>query len=370
MTDYQTLLRRCAAIAGFGAREADTIHVPKDEWGALGGMVTSRRLTGLAVAAWEAGALVLASEADTDDLLARHRDLMMHALRLETCLRRVVAGLEREGISPIVLKGPALAHTRYPDPSWRPFGDLDLMVRTSDWRRACAVLEQLSFHRDLPEPARGFDERFGKAATHTSPEGVQLDLHRTLVLGPFGLWIDPEQLVEHTTTFRVGGRDYRCLDDSALVLHVCVHAVLGSAPPMPLPLRDVVQAVGAPEIDWGQLEVWGKKWHMDAVLKEALSTAERQLSVTLPPATSSLLAGRPGRHERRAFRSYQTGRRSAGGIELSTIMAIKGIRARADYLRSLAFPSHDFLIARAAGGRASRLRRLAIPFRWLAKRHA
>src|SRR5437879_3101885 len=83
---------------------------------------------------------------------------------------------------------------------------------------------ELGFTRPRPEPRPGFSERFGKAATHRGVDGLELDLHRTLVVGPFGLWLEPDELFEHAILFHLWGRELRRLDDTALVLHACLNA--------------------------------------------------------------------------------------------------------------------------------------------------
>src|SRR2546422_3218973 len=124
--------------------------------------VAARRLTGLAMAMAEAGELALESE-QWDELREAQRRAMFLALGAERMLFRASGAFAEAGIDAVVLKGPSMAHTIYPDPSWRPFGDIDLLVRTMDWRRACGVLTQLGFTRPPPQPAPGFSERFGKA---------------------------------------------------------------------------------------------------------------------------------------------------------------------------------------------------------------
>ena len=117
---------------------------------------------------------------------------MAMVLVLDHLLVEVSSAMTEAGLPTVVLKGAAVADTFYPDRSWRSFGDLDLLISAADWRRACEVLVRLGFRRIIPEPRPGFDERFGKGASFEDARKLQVDLHRTLAMGPFGLWIDPE----------------------------------------------------------------------------------------------------------------------------------------------------------------------------------
>lgn len=352
---------RAVASYGLGGR-TDPIAVPEGMWRrALSGL-SWEKLTGLAAAALEAGDLSLSDE-EAGELLERQEASMLHALTLERETVRLADACEDAGIDLIVLKGPALAHTAYPDPSWRPFGDLDVLVRSRDWRPACSLLPELGYRRKFPEPRPGFVERFGHTAAHVGEGDLEIDLHRTLVGGPFGLWMDPEELFHHTEPFELGGRKLLRLDDTALLMHACVHASLGYGHPLMLPLRDVGQ-VAEGEVDRDRLADWGMRWRLAVVYEHA----SRAASATLG-APGVWPAGSPARRrDRRALEAY-TKRRQVGGKTLGSLGAIPGIRGKAAYAAALLFPSREFLRSRAEGaGRASYRRRWATPLRWLSAR--
>jgi hypothetical protein len=357
-------------VAGFGlpqsAATSEGIDLTETAWPPILAALHGRRLTGLAVAAAEAGMIRLTDE-QWGELLQWHRSAMIGALSIERTMIRVVDALEASDIEVVVLKGTALAHTIYPDPSWRPFGDLDLLVRTRDWRRACAVLAELGFRRHLPEPRRGFDERFGKAATHVGEDGIEVDLHRTLVLGPFGLWMEPEKLFGSTERFSLAGRSFRRLGDTQLLLHACMHASLGFRPPLPIPVRDVAEVALRGPVDWESLARIAIAWRLRAVVQHALGVASDTLDVTWPTGAELVLTAPADRRERRALAAYTTDQRNRGGTILATLPAIRGASAKLAFLRSMLIPGGEFLAARAGNRRPSYRRRWAIPLRWLSR---
>ncbi len=323
------------------------------------------KLTGVAAAAHRAGFLRL-SESQGEELLRHQREAMLWALTLERRLLQLSDAFQGASLEFVVLKGSALAHTVYPDPCWRPFGDLDLLVRTSDWRAACSLLSELGFHRKLPEPRPGFGERFANAASHIDGEGCEVDLHRSLVIGPFGLWIDPAELFERKDFFRLGGHLLPRLEDTALLLHACVHAALGYSPPLLLPIRDVAQVAANASIDWARLAAWGRRWKLRAVIQHAFETAT-DLGLDLPQGVWGLMDVNATRRERRALRSYTTSRRGRGGVALSTLEALPGVRAKLAYISAMLLPSRDFLASRAGSAVSpSVARRWMVPLRWLA----
>jgi len=369
VTGPAALVRRAAGYGLPGHDEDEPMTVSTDAWPAFLAQVDYEKLAGIAVAAVEGEWLHLSDE-QRSALFQCHREFMVHALRVERMLLTAGDALARSGVETIVLKGPAVAHGCYPDPSWRSFGDLDLLVRTEQWRAAEAVLLECGFRRNLPEPKSGFDERFGKAAEFANGEDLEIDLHRTLVLGSFGLWMNPDELFARAVPFELGGVVHRRLDDTGLLVHACLHASLGWRPPLLLPLRDVAQIPQVADVDWDVVSNWARRWRLTAVVQHALRAASEAFGVGLPPGAAPLIRVQPGRREARALEAYTTDRRRLGGIALSTIRAIPGVRGKAAFIRALLFPDREFLAVRAPSGRgrSSYLRRWRVPFRWLRAR--
>jgi len=338
--------------------------VEAGEWPSLRGGLLGHRLIGLAVEATFRGLLLLPDQSFAE-LLKLQRDTMAATLVLESRLVEVAARLRSEDVDFLVLKGPAVAHGYYPDPAWRPFSDLDLLVRKSQWEQTTALLKGMGFARDLPEPRPNFDLRFGKAVTWHRDE-VAIDLHRSLAAGPFGLWMAPDELWKHTESFDLAGRTLGRLDATGQLLHACVHASLGWFPPLILPLRDVLQAASEPSVDWEELGSWSQRWRLNGVLQHALVTASTRFGAMLPAASGALLNAPVGARERRALEAYTTQKRHRGGTAVAALAAIPGVRARARYAHSLLWPDREFLRARSTEGEsASYLRRWATPARWL-----
>jgi putative nucleotidyltransferase-like protein len=229
------------------------------------------------------------------------------------------------------------------------------------------VLAELGFRRLIPEPRRGFDERFGKGASFENDQALQVDLHRTLALGPFGLWIDPEALQNATTEFRADDLSLRRLDDTHALIHACIHAALGRQQPLLVPLRDVAQIAWSGSVDWGAMSERTREWRLAAPVAHAMRTTADTLDAWLPEETEQLLSIRIPWLEGRSLEAYTTDRARRGGAALAALWAIPGIKARAAYIRALLFPEGRFREARqqGSGGRRSRL---MIPLRWAVDR--
>jgi hypothetical protein len=366
MTVDGSVLTRARGIAGFGLTTPKSLGAPPtdEEWLKLLGAIRSHKLCGLAIAAVEHGALQV-SDQRRIELLHIQRAMMVHVLHIEKKLCHLGLTFDESGIDFVVLKGPAFANALYPDSAWRPFSDLDLMVGRTNWRNACSALATEGYVRVIPEPHEGFDERFGKAAAHRGEDGFEIDLHRTLVLGPFGLWLDPHELLDHTRSVWIGGRRFQRLDDTASLVNACLHAALGARPPFLLALRDVMQIAQSGDVDWDRLAGWNRKWRLTAALRYAFETASQMLTVPIPNEAAAITSTRVRRSEARALQSYITEARGRGGMALSTLKAIPGLRAKAAYIFCLLVPNEEFLRARANGKSTSLLQRWKVPLRWL-----
>ena len=131
-------------------------------------------------------------------LWARHE----HALHV---LARAAACLEAAGVAFAPVKGVVLARTLYDDVVERPFGDVDLLVASRDWGRACAAAR-----------ADGWDVRYasdelGEVAALVDGFVVELHAH----LGRAGLLdlTSDEVLARATLDPAPFGRPTRRIDD-------------------------------------------------------------------------------------------------------------------------------------------------------------
>ena len=84
------------------------------------------------------------------------------------------------------------------------------------------TLVAVGHRRKFPEPRPGFDRRFGKGSCLVSPGGHEIDLHRTLAMGPYGVRIDLEDLWRRSSSFGLAGRQFLALGpEERLSTHVC-----------------------------------------------------------------------------------------------------------------------------------------------------
>ena len=135
-----TLLTRTVAAHGLAGSTWRSPHepLPAADFDDLHAPVRRQRLTGLLWAAVRQGAMPVTQDAGGARRVG-HVESLAGVLALEHLLLDSVATLTAAEIPTRVLKGPVVAHLDYPDPTWRTFGDIDLLVRgaTSTGHAVC-----------------------------------------------------------------------------------------------------------------------------------------------------------------------------------------------------------------------------------------
>jgi hypothetical protein len=350
-----------AAIAAYGLH-GTTLELPvepfgDDDWDwTLRGTLRHRTIGHLAAAVAD-GAMPVSAE-QFEGLREAHAAVMAQAVVIEQHMLRAVDALGRAGIDHRVLKGNALAHTTYRDPSMRVFGDVDLLTPSETFDDAVAALIAAGYRRSWPQLRPGFDRRFTKAVTLKAQDGRQIDLHRTFLMGPFGLTIDLPALFETSTPFVVAGRKLLALGREEQFLHACYNAALGDPAPRLVSLRDVVELLLAPDLDTDRALAMADDWGGLPVLARAITVAwERFAMADSVPLTVWAQRYEPDRAEQRALDAYLEGDRRYAAKAVASLRVLPGLAAKAAYLRAVALPRRDFIANRRAGGRLNWLRR-------------
>ena len=269
------------------------------------------------------------------------------AVLLERLLLTTVAQLDSVKIQTRVLRGPAVAHTVYPDPSLRSFGDVDLLVDERHYDATLALLCDRGSRRRYPEPRPGFDRRFGKGVCLETPNGLEIDLHRTLVAGPFGLAVDTHALFGSSTTFSLGSYELKGLDPEARFLDACFHAALGGATRRLVALRDVAQMALGSQLDVGRVRMLCREWRCGIVVRRAIGLAwDAFMFDATPEVVRWACTYVATRFEREALDAYVGADRSYVRQAVAGLQALQGFRDKAAYAASLLVPTRGYVRAR------------------------
>lgn len=326
------------------------------EWSTLLEGVRVERLEGVLARAVADGALPT-SAAQAHDAHEVHASAMGSALRLDRSLLQVISALRSAGVEARVLKGVAVAVLDHPEPAQRCYGDVDILVRPDDLASAVTALEALGRGRDLPERRPGFDRRFAKEVTAYLGDGNEVDIHRTIAAGVFGLDVRLDELWEGSTPFVLGSAALRALDRERRLIHACYNAVLGDSSPRRVALRDVVVLGDHPDLDVDETIRLCERWRGGAVVAAAVELVRRRFGLGGTGELRHWARTRSATaRERLVLRSY----RSMGGsntlVLLTGAFGGTGVRSRVAYLATLVAPSSAYREARRASGRTDEWR--------------
>ena len=298
-----------------GARLSD-IHAFEREWTALGECVSPwreyerlrRSLSGvdwprLLLLAEEHGVLgQLAAclnnkndpivEAEIkQSLLERWRAQSFLTLRLTGELFRLLELFAKQGISVLVIKGPALAAQGYADPSVRTYGDLDLLVRQRDIRRATELMILSGYQAAVPLAAIDAGKIPGQYLFSKPDSKLLVELHNDLTLRYFPRPLPLEDFFARQARVRLETREVPapCLEDH-LVL-ICVHGAKHFWQRLSW-IADVAGLVAQQtDIDWERAALSSKAVQSEHLLNTGLRLAAEVLRAQLPQAVSLRVRG-------------------------------------------------------------------------------
>ncbi len=332
------------AIARFGLPGvADDIGpVGPDRWPAVIGGIAHQRLGGHAVRATGAGALDL-RPSQFDELLERHEEQLAIDVRLERMLVECDTALQGAGVETRVLKGPAIAHRFYDDPGLRSFGDGDILVRGEQFDATIETLTRAGFRRRFDAPRRFFDRRFVKAVALVADDDLELDVHRALTPGPYGVLFDADEIFRTPPDHvEVGGRSLRCLGTELAFAQACAHAVLGDPEPRLVSLRDIAQLAYGYLDTRRAVEVF-RRFRAEIVAHRAVELVERVLGISLPDDFAEWREYAGSRADRSRLSSYSGREPRYAAQAAATFWVLPSLRERVAYASALAFPGRDYL---------------------------
>ena len=118
-------------------------------------------------------------------LVDRQRAQIFLTLRLTAELFRILDRFTSEGIGALVVKGPVLAVRAYGDPAMRAYGDLDLLVRQRDIRRATELMIAAGYQAAVPPSAIDAGKIPGQYLFSQPQLKLLVELHNDLTLRYF-----------------------------------------------------------------------------------------------------------------------------------------------------------------------------------------
>jgi hypothetical protein len=296
----------------------------------------------------------------TAALREQQRAIAIWELRHQHVVMRAIDALARAGVEPILLKGTALAYWLYDDPSLRPRGDTDILVREDARRTAEAELA-----------AAGFVRRFGiegeivsSQATYTwhAVDGTfhAIDLHWRANNSPVLARLFPHsELARASQPVPALGCAARRTGVEHALLLACVHRAVHEANPYYVGGRAVAglsrliwlydlhllgNALGRD--DWGTVVTMCNTKGLSRITGEALSDAAHRLGTSVPPQVVQSLANAARREPAHSY--VRANKRVQRWLDLFAL----GWRDRLRLVRETGFPPASYMRTRYAPKRS------------------
>jgi hypothetical protein len=208
---------------------------------------------------------------------------------LERELGRLASVFRGDDLPLIAVKGPVLAHSVYGSVALRPFVDLDLVVRRSDYPRVEAQLEEDGYRSTPLTPLQKSSYlyihgqyTFWRRVASTGAASV-LDVHTAIMPPGYAYDEDFDDLFERSITVPIAGHDVHALAREDLLLVLCFHGFKNRWDRIKY-FCDVAEFLRVyPDLDWEEVHRRAKAMRSERVLWLGLWLAHHLLDAPLPP---------------------------------------------------------------------------------------
>src|SRR6266436_2771836 len=156
-------------------------------------------------------------------LVDRQRAQVVFTLRLTAELFRILDRFTSEGIGALVVKGPVLAVQAYGDPAMRAYGDLDLLVRQRDIRRATELMSAAGYEAAVPLSAIDGGKIPGQYLFFNPQLKFIVELHNDLTLRYFPRRLPLEDFFARQIRVRLDAHEAPALSVEDELVLISIH---------------------------------------------------------------------------------------------------------------------------------------------------
>jgi hypothetical protein len=156
-------------------------------------------------------------------LVDRQRARNFLTLRMTAELFRILDLFSSQGIAALAVKGPVLAMQAYGDPAMRSYGDLDLLVRQQDIRRATELLISAGYVPAVALSAIDAGKIPGQYLFSRTESKLIVELHNDRTLRYFPRRLPLEDFFARQVRVRLDAREAPALSVEDELVLICVH---------------------------------------------------------------------------------------------------------------------------------------------------
>ncbi len=220
-------------------------------------------------------------------LVDRQRAQIFFTLRLTAELFRILDRFTSEGIGALVVKGPVLAVQAYGDPAMRGYGDLDLLVRQRDIRRATELMSAAGFTPAVPLSAIDAGKIPGQYLFSKPDSKLLVELHNDLTLRYFPRRLPLEDFFARQIRVRLDAHEAPALSVEDELVLICIHGAKHFWERL-IWIADVAALVSRQTcIDWKRVADSAKAVGAERMLHTGLRLAGDLLKAQLPSKVQS-----------------------------------------------------------------------------------
>src|ERR1700730_15804118 len=151
------------------------------------------------------------------------RAQIFFSLRMVVELFRLLDRFASEGIGALIVKGLVLSVQAYGDPARRSYGDLDLLVRQGDIRRATELMMAAGYHAAVPLSAIDAGKIPGQYLFFKLDSKLLVELHNDLTLRYFPRRLPIEEFFARQIRVRLDGHEAPALSVEDELVLICIH---------------------------------------------------------------------------------------------------------------------------------------------------
>jgi hypothetical protein len=224
-------------------------------------------------------------------LRERQRAQTFISLRMTAELFRLLDRFASQAIGALVVKGPVLAVQAYGDPAMRSYGDLDLLVRHHDIRRATEIMLADGYRAQVPLSAIDAGKIPGQYLFTKPDSNLLIELHNDLTLRYFPRRLPMEEFFERQIRVPLDGREAPALSVEDELVLICIHGAKHLWERL-IWIADVSALVTRQAgIDWQRVAASAREVGAERMLHTGLQIAEDLLRMQLPAKVSAQIKG-------------------------------------------------------------------------------
>jgi hypothetical protein len=215
-------------------------------------------------------------------LLERQRAQIFFSLKMTAELFRLLDLFASEGIGALAVKGPVLAVQAYGDPAMRSYGDLDLLVRQRDIRRATELMAAAGYDSQVSISAIDAGKIPGQYLFSSPDSKLLVELHNDFTLRYFPRRLPLERIFQRQIRVQLDSRKAPALSVEEELVFICVHGAKHLWERL-MWIADVAALVSRQtSLDWDRAAASAKEVGAERMLHTGLQLAANLLRVQLP----------------------------------------------------------------------------------------